>query len=75
MQMTLSSHPEASDAGAFEPTIGEQIRLDRFLEGVKSSGRDELLDAVQMLAKHYYVTHPAVCRWLSREAARNLVGS
>ena len=73
--MTVSSHPEASGAGVFEPTIGEQIRLDRFLDGVKGSGREELLDAVQMPAKHYYVTHPAVCRWLSREAARNLVGS
>ena len=74
-QMTLSSHPEAVGAGAFEPTIGEQIRLDRFLEGVKSSGREELLSAVQMLAKHFYVTHPATVRWLAKEAAKNLVGS
>lgn len=73
--MTLSSHPEARDAGVFEPTIGEQIRLDRFLDGVKGSGREELLDAVQLLAKHYYVTHPATVRWLANEAAKNLVGS
>ena len=68
-------HPEVVDVAAFEPTIGEQMRLDTFLAGTESLDRDELLRAVQLLARHFYVTHPATVRWLAKEATHNLIGS
>lgn len=68
-------HTERHDIGAFEPTIGEQMRLDRFLVSVEAMDKDQLVQAVEMLAKHFYIQHPVSVRWLAREAAANLVGS
>ncbi len=66
--------PEQHTVGIFEPTIGDQMRLDQFLSGLEKMGREELLQAVEMLAQHFFVAHPASVRWLAGEAARNLGG-
>lgn len=68
-------HPDQHTIGAFEPTIGEQMRLDSFLAGLEKMDREELLQAATMLGQHYFVQHPASVRWLAREAARNLSDS
>ena len=68
-------HPEQQTVGCFEPTIGEQMRLDRFLAGIEEMDRDQLVQAVEMLAQHFFVQHPVSVRWLAREAAANLAGS
>ena len=73
--MTLAKHPESREASPFEPTIGEQLRLDGFLASARDMSRDDLLEAVQLLAHHFFVTHPASVRFLAKEAARNLMGS
>ena len=68
-------HPEQQAAGCFEPTIGEQMRLDRFLVSAREMDREQLVQAVEMLAQHFFVQHPVSVRWLAREAAANLAAS
>lgn len=65
-------HPEQHTIGIFEPTIGDQMRLDQFLSGLERMGREELVQAAEALARHFFISHPASVRWLAGEAARNL---
>lgn len=57
-----------------EPTVGEQLRFEEFKRRLaKLDDVNELREIAIMLAKSSMVTQPACLRYMSMEAARNLV--
>lgn len=69
----VAQHPEAQGVSVLEPTIGDQMRLDRFLESMKQAGEEELREALALLAHQFFVSSPCQVRYLANEAARNLI--
>jgi hypothetical protein len=73
--MSDAVHPEQDSAPALEPTIGDQLRLAKFLKGMEEATKDELQEALHLLAHQFFISQPSQIRYLASEAARNLVGS
>jgi len=71
----VSRHPEDVGDLCLTPTIGDQMRLDRFLESMKGATEEELREALALLAHQFFVAAPVQVRYLAREAARNLMGA
>ena len=69
----MPEHPEVESCSLLEPTIGDQLRLDRFLESMKTASEEELREALALLAHQFFVAGPAQVRYLAREAAKNLM--
>ena len=69
----VAQHPEAEGVNCLEPTIGDQIRLDQFLQSMQSAGEEEVREALALLAHQFFVSGPSQVRYLAREAARNLI--
>ena len=73
--MSDAVHPEQEKASPFEPTVGDQLRLARFLKGMEQATTEELQEALALIAHQFFVAQPSQIRYLAKEAARNLVGS
>lgn len=70
----MKDHPEANEANALEPTIGEQLRYAEFCRSLEKASTDDLLEIAKLLGKQALVTQPSVIRFLAKEAANNLAG-
>ena len=70
----MDCHPEIVGDLSFEPTIGDQMRLDSFLSSMSESTEEELREALALLAHQFFVANPVQVRYLAKEAARNLSG-
>jgi hypothetical protein len=64
-------HPECQGSQGIEPSVGEMLRLNEFLEGIKKLGEQELRALCSRMAHQNLVAYPATLRWLAREAARS----
>ena len=73
--MSDAVHPEQPSTQILEPTVGDQLRLAKFLKGMEEATRDELQEALHLLAHQFFITQPTQIRYLANEAARNLVGA
>ena len=71
----VSRHPEDVGDLSLTPTIGDQMRLDRFLESMKGASEEELREALALLAHQFFVAAPVQIRYLAREAAKNLLSA
>jgi len=65
-------HPESLGMQAMEPSVGDLLRLRAFLDGPEKAGERDLREICRSMAQQVFVTHPAVVRYLSREAASAL---
>jgi len=66
------NHPESLGMQAIEPSVGDLLRLRAFLDGLEKAGEEDLREICRSMAQQVFVTHPAVVRYLSREAASAL---
>ena len=67
-------HPESLGMQAMEPSVGDLLRLREFQSVLERAGEADLREMCRLMARQVFVTHPAVVRYLSREAAAG-VGS
>jgi ParB-like chromosome segregation protein Spo0J len=67
-------HPERAQDNGLEPTVGEQVRLGKFLKQLDETGEAELRTLCRQMAHQVLVMYPSAMRYLAREAARNLSG-
>ena len=70
----MAIHPEAIQDNGFEPTVGEELRLAQFLNGLDRANESELREISKAMARQILVVYPSAMRWLAREAAQNLQG-
>lgn len=69
-------HPEMSGGDHhMEATVGEQIRLGKFLASLDSMGAEELRELCRMMGQQVLVVYPSAIRYLAHEAAKNLGGA
>lgn len=69
-------HPEMSGGDHhMEATVGEQIRLGKFLASLDSMSAEELRELCRIMGKQVLVVYPSAIRYLAHEAARNLGGA
>lgn len=64
-------HPEQQSIGHLEPSVGDQVRLGRFLKTLEAADREALLEICRAMAHQVFVGHPSVVRFLMREATVN----
>lgn len=64
-------HRELQGISALEPSVGDQLRLGRFLKALDQASRDELLQVCKAMAQQLFVGHPSVVRFLLNEATAN----
>jgi hypothetical protein len=67
-------HPESHGMQAMEPSVGDLLRLQQFLSGLEKCGEVELREICKSMAQQVFVCHPAVVRWLTREAVNSIGG-
>jgi hypothetical protein len=65
------THPECSGSQGIEPSVGEMLRLQEFLNGVRKLNERELRALCEKMAYQNLVGFPATLRWLAHEAARS----
>lgn len=65
------NHPECQGNQGIEPSVGEMLRLNEFLEGIKQLGEQDLRALCCKMAQQNLVAYPATLRWLAKEAARS----
>lgn len=65
-------HPESLGMQAMEPSVGDLLRLREFQSVLERAGEADLRKMCQLMAQQVFVTHPAVVRYLSREAAAGI---
>lgn len=62
---------EQQGPGLLEPSVGDQLRLGRFLKTLEKADREDLLEICKAMAQQVFVGHPSVVRFLLREATAN----
>jgi len=68
-------HPESHGIQVMEPSVGDLLRLRQFVDGLEKCGEPELREICKLMAQQVFVCHPAVVRWLTKEAANSLGGA
>lgn len=63
-------HPECPGDQGIEPSVGEMLRLQQFLTGMRRLNERELRAICEKMAYQTLVAYPATVRWLAHEAAR-----
>lgn len=72
----VMDHPEMSIGDHhMEATVGEQVRLGKFIASIEELGATELRELCRTMAEQVFVVYPAAMRFLAHEAARNLSGT
>jgi hypothetical protein len=69
-----SDHPERERDNGLEPTVGEHMRLAKFLQMLDKANEAELREISRKMAEQVMVVYPSALRYLAREAASNLAG-
>lgn len=65
------NHPECQGSQGIEPSVGEMLRLNEFLEGIKKLGEQDLRALCSTMGRQNLVSYPSTLRWLAKEAARS----
>lgn len=69
-----SDHPERTQDDGLQPTVGEHLRLGRFLKLLDEADEKQLKEICRAMAEQVLVVYPSAMRFMAREAARNLKG-
>lgn len=67
-------HPERTQDDGLQPTVGEHLRLGRFLKLLEEADEKQLREICRAMAEQVLIVYPSAMRFMAREAARNLQG-